>query len=68
MNLTNVLLIFLFSFCAIFPKANSQSKTVHVFVALCDNEFQGIVPVLLTLGNGKDPTRNLYWGAGRANV
>ncbi len=42
----------------------SQAKTIHVFVALCDNEFQGIVPVPEKLGNGKDPYNNLYWGAG----
>ena len=36
---------------------------VHVFVALADNEHQGIVPVPKALGNGEDPGRNLYWGA-----
>jgi hypothetical protein len=35
----------------------------HVFVALCDNRFQGIVPVPAHLGNGQDPAGNLYWGA-----
>jgi hypothetical protein len=38
-------------------------RVVHVFVALCDNEHQGIVPVPAALGNGRDPARNLYWGA-----
>jgi len=42
----------------------SQTKTIHVFVALCDNLNQGIVPVPEKIGNGKDPGRNLYWGAG----
>lgn len=42
---------------------NAQTKTIHVFVALCDNEHQGIVPVPKTLGNGKDARNNLYWGA-----
>lgn len=41
----------------------SQTKTIHVFVALCDNQYQGIVPVPNKLGNGKDPRLNLYWGA-----
>lgn len=41
----------------------SQTKTIHVFVALCDNENQGIVPVPESLGNGQDPKSNLYWGA-----
>ena len=40
-----------------------QTKTIHVFVALCDNINQGIVPVPKALGNGQDPYRNLYWGA-----
>jgi hypothetical protein len=38
-------------------------KVIHVFVALCDNVNQGIVPVSAALGNGDDPVRNLYWGA-----
>lgn len=38
-------------------------KTIHVFVALCDNVNQGIVPVPTILGNGEDPANNLYWGA-----
>lgn len=37
---------------------------VHVFVALCDNLNQGIVPVSASLGNGDNPKTNLYWGAG----
>lgn len=41
----------------------SQTKTIHVFVSLCDNEFQGIVPVPKKLGNGKDAKNNLYYGA-----
>lgn len=41
----------------------AQTKTIHVFVALCDNQFQGIVPVPQALGDGKDPANNLYWGA-----
>jgi len=36
---------------------------IHVFVALCDNVHQGIVPVAPSLGNGDDASRNLYWGA-----
>ena len=45
-------------------KASGNSATViHVFVALCDNVNQGIVPVAPSLGNGDDPARNLYWGA-----
>jgi hypothetical protein len=38
-------------------------RTVHVFVALADNQFQGIVPVPAKLGNGEDAERNLYWGS-----
>jgi len=36
---------------------------IHIFVALCDNVNQGIVPVSASLGNGDNPTTNLYWGA-----
>jgi hypothetical protein len=36
---------------------------VHIFVALCDNINQGIVPVSASLGNGDNPATNLYWGA-----
>ena len=43
--------------------AQGKARTIHVFVALCDNEHQGIVPVPKTLGNGDDPANNLYWGA-----
>lgn len=44
-------------------KIENIGKVVHVLVALCDNENQGIVPVPAFLGNGADPTKNLYWGA-----
>ena len=43
--------------------AFGQTRTIHVFVALCDNQYQGIVPVPASLGNGQDPNSNLYWGA-----
>ena len=39
-----------------------KSKTIHIFVALCDNKYQGIVPVPTKIGNGQDPDNNLYWG------
>ena len=42
---------------------NKAAKTIHVFVALCDNVNQGIVPVSSSLGNGQNPKSNLYWGA-----
>ena len=51
-------ILLLFSF-----KNFAQTKTIHVFVALCDNQYQGIVPVPKNLGNGKDTRQNLYWGA-----
>jgi hypothetical protein len=43
---------------------DSTIKTIHILVALCDNENQGIVPVPSKIGNGQDPFNNLYWGAG----
>jgi hypothetical protein len=42
----------------------NPGRLIHVIVALCDNEYQGIVPVPAAIGNGDDPARNLYWGAG----
>lgn len=44
--------------------AATTPRVVHVFVALCDNANQGIVPVPAAIGNGQDASRNLYWGAG----
>ena len=40
-----------------------KPSCVHVFVALCDNQNQGIVKVNEELGNGQNPKSNLYWGA-----
>jgi hypothetical protein len=42
----------------------NTSKVIHIFVALCDNKYQGIVPVPAKIGNGQDPVNNLYWGCG----
>jgi len=38
-------------------------KAIHVFVALCDNKYQGIVPVPKAIGDGQNHNTNLYWGA-----
>jgi len=43
--------------------AQSTTRVVHVFVALADNQHQGIVPVPAKLGDGDVPASNLYWGA-----
>jgi hypothetical protein len=40
----------------------NTARVIHVFVALCDNKNQGIVPVPAAIGNGQDPANNLYWG------
>jgi hypothetical protein len=37
-------------------------KKVHLFVALCDNASQGIMPVPAKIGDGDKPAANLYWG------
>jgi hypothetical protein len=42
---------------------DTPPRTVHAFVALADNQHQGIVPVPARLGNGDDPDHNLYWGS-----
>jgi hypothetical protein len=41
-----------------------SARVAHVLVALADNRYQGIVPVPPSIGNGDDPSHNLYWGAG----
>ena len=52
-------------FCLITaPIWAQQTKTIHVLVALCDNKYQGIVPVPKGIGNGQDADSNLYWGCG----
>jgi hypothetical protein len=58
--LRHSMLIFLLSFPLL---AQTQPRTVHVFVALADNINQGIVPVAKILGNGEDAPHNLYWGS-----
>jgi 3-oxoacyl-ACP reductase-like protein len=56
--------LLLIGFCFLFIQLNrAQQKSIHVFVALCDNENQGIVPVPSSLGKGDQPHANLYWGA-----
>jgi len=40
----------------------STSKTIHLFVALCDNKTQGIAKVGVKIGDGDKPSDNLYWG------
>jgi hypothetical protein len=42
----------------------NPGRVIHIVVALCDNKYQGIVPVPERIGNGDDPQNNLYWGAG----
>lgn len=44
------------------PAFDSSIQTIHIYVALCDNKYQGIVPVPASIGNGQDPETNLYWG------
>ncbi len=56
-------IVFLLLLFAKFGYSQSEARTIHVFVALCDNENQGIVPVPEKIGNGQDPYNNLYWGA-----
>lgn len=41
----------------------NPGRVIHVVVALCDNKYQGIVPVPAHLGNGEDLKQNLYWGS-----
>lgn len=55
------IILLLFS-ALFFREALAQTKFIRVFVALCDNKTQGIVPVPQKTGNGNDPANNLYWG------
>jgi hypothetical protein len=64
--ISRIRLVLLATLCVLFSgyaSAQSKPRVVHVFVALADNEHQGIVPVPAALGNGDDPAQNLYWGA-----
>ena len=40
-----------------------EPLVVHIHVPLCDNYYQGIVPVSKSLGDGFNLNTNLYWGA-----
>ena len=54
--------LLLFTIAALLPICASGQKTVKVFIALCDNKTQGIVPVGARIGDGDVPDANLYWG------
>lgn len=56
-------LVFLICSTAFLNFAKAESQSIHIVVALCDNVHQGIAPVKAKIGNGKNPTDNLYWGA-----
>lgn len=43
--------------------ASGKPLMVHIFIPLCDNDHQNIVPVSKTLGDGQNLKTNLYWGA-----
>lgn len=40
----------------------AEVKSMKVFVSLCDNKTQGIIPVGVKIGDGDKPEANLYWG------
>ena len=42
-------------------KANHQPLVVHLYIPLCDNINQGIVPTSPSLGDGFNLKSNLYW-------
>ncbi len=44
---------------------NESPLLVHIFVPLCDNENQGIVPTTESLGNGMSLKSNLYWATSK---
>lgn len=57
-------IFFIFITTIISPIVSQNIESIHVMVALCDNENQGIVKVPKAIGNGQDPNNNLYWGCG----
>lgn len=63
-NFKKPLVLFLIFLLLPLTLAASDEKKIAVFVALADNASQGIVPVPKAIGNGDDPEKNLYWGAG----
>jgi hypothetical protein len=56
------LLAIILCLCAPVAVAAPPPKVIHAFVALCDNDSQGIAPVPKKIGNGDHPGNNLYWG------
>lgn len=56
-----ILLTIAFTFATLLP-ASAEEKSIRVFVALCDNRTQGIIPVGEKIGDGDVPDANLYWG------
>ncbi|MGA2413270.1 MAG: hypothetical protein ABSF59_02415 [Candidatus Sulfotelmatobacter sp.] len=56
-------ILFWILFGALAWSQDAAPRSVHVFVALADNQHQGIVPVPAHLGNRDDPGPNLYWGS-----
>ena len=62
-HITTLLLFCLTVVCYSQNSTDNNAKCIHIFVALCDNIHQGIVPVPAKLGNGQDHHNNLYWGA-----
>lgn len=62
-HLTTIIIGALFLCSTSAVKSADAVRSVHVIVALCDNEHQGIAPVPASLGNGDGPRGNLYWGA-----
>lgn len=57
-----ILFRLLLAFVAFAMAASAETKRVHVFVALADNEHQSIAKVPAKIGNGDDAAANLYWG------
>lgn len=60
------IIAFLSLFCSkmFCMSSDSLNNAIHIYVALCDNKYQGIVKVPAKIGNGQDPNNNLYWGCG----
>ncbi len=62
MFMKTFILALTFALIGISIAGDAKPKSIHVIVALCDNEHQGILPVNPKIGNGDDLENNLYWG------
>ncbi len=57
-NIVGVIILFM----VLLAPLSAAERSIRVFIALCDNKTQGIIPVGAKIGDGDVPDENLYWG------